>query len=187
MNQLCLFTNLSSSDLAAWAQAIVGSAAIMAGAVAVQWQVRRGRLELSEREARAHDGLATLLIHLKNAAIESRAEKRKLERWPPGHPVDPSSRFRELADAIQRYPLESITAEVPFEAILTAKRISREIEPLVGPEPELDVNPELEGVFQDYVRVLEQSILLLRVEARRLLKGERARHAAATSLTPKGS
>ena len=101
MNELCVLTNLSSSDVAAWAQATVGAFAIVVGAGAVFWQVRRSRMELSEREARAHDGLARLLIHLKDCAVEARAEKRKTERWPAGHPAEPSSRFKELAEAIR--------------------------------------------------------------------------------------
>lgn len=181
MNELCLLTNLSSSDMAAWAQAAVGAIAIVVGAFAVYWQVRRGRMELSEREARAHDGFARLLIHLKDAAIEARAEKRKIARWPPGHPAEPSSRFRELAEAIERYPLESIQAEVPFEALLNARRASKEIWPLVNPEPELDINPDFERTFREYVDLLEQQILLLRGEAQCLLRGERARHGAAAT------
>ena len=60
MNQLCFLTDLTGSDVAAWAQAVVGMLAIIAGAIAVHWQIRRGRLELAEREARAYDGLARL-------------------------------------------------------------------------------------------------------------------------------
>ena len=179
MNELCFITNLSSSDAASWAQATVGAIAIVAGGAAVVWQVKRNRMELSEREARLHDGLARLLIHLKDSAIDSRAEKRKIERWPPGHPAEPSSQFKELADAIQRYPLEAIHAELPFEALLNARRAAREMWPLVSPEPELDVNQNFENTFQHYIGLLEQQILLLRAEAQRLIKGERARHAAA--------
>ena len=179
MKELCVLTNLSSSDVAAWAQATVGAVAMMVGASAVFWQVRRNRMEVSEREARAHDGLARLLIHLKDCAIEARAEKRKLKRWPIGHPAEPSSRFKELADAIRRYPLEAIHAELPFEALLNARRAAIEIWPLVGPEVELDLNENFERTFQAYIGLLEQQILLLRAEAQRLLKGERARHAAA--------
>ena len=51
--------------------------------------------------------------------------------------------------------------------------------PLVSPEPELDVNQNFENTFQQYVGLLEQQILLLRAEAQRLIKGKRARHAAA--------
>jgi hypothetical protein len=179
MNELCLLTHLSSADVAAWAQATVGAIAIVVGAAAVFWQVRRNRLELSEREARSHDGLARLLIHLKDSAVEARAEKRKIERLPLGHPAEPSSRFKELAEAIQCYPLEAIHAELPFEALLNARRVVSEMWPLVSPEPELDINPNFESTFQEYVGLLEQQILLLRAEAQRLLKGERARHAAA--------
>lgn len=97
VNNLCLLTNLTSSDVAAWAQAFVGSAAILAGAYSVWWQVRRGRMELLEREAFALDGLARLLVHLKDYAVEARLEKRKLERWPPGHPAEPHIRYAQLA------------------------------------------------------------------------------------------
>lgn len=41
MNQLCILSNMSSSDWAAWAQAIVSALAIVAGAFAVRWQVGR--------------------------------------------------------------------------------------------------------------------------------------------------
>jgi len=141
MNQLCLSTNLSSWDIAAWAQAIVSSIALIVGACVVIWQTRRARLELCEREARAHDGLARLLIHLKESAQEARAERRKLERWPPGHPAEPSSRFNELANALHQFSLDSIHGEVPLNALLTARRAARELAPIVGPDPELEVNP----------------------------------------------
>ena len=179
MNNLCLLTNLTSSDFAAWAQAIVGSIAIIVGARVVIWQTDRARREASEREARELDGLTRLLIHLKDTAHEARAEKRKLERWPPGHPAEPSTRYRELADAIHTFPLEAVHGEVSFEALLNARRAAREIQPLVGPESELDVNPNFQNVFGQYVGLLEQQILLLRSEAERLMKGERPRHAAA--------
>ena len=51
--------------------------------------------------------------------------------------------------------------------------------PFVGPEPELDVNPDLERNFHELVAILDQQILVLRGEAKRLMKGERAWHAAA--------
>lgn len=179
MNQLCLFTNLTSSDLAAWAQALVGSIAIIAGAVAVHWQTRRARMELCEREALALDGLARLLIHLKDTAVEARAEKKKTERWPPGHPAEPSARYLEVAEAVRSFPLEAVPGEVSFDALLTARRASREIEPLVGREPELNINPNFETVFHAYIGILEQQILQLRIEAQRRMKGEKPRHSAA--------
>lgn len=179
MNQLCFLTDLTSSDVAAWAQAVVGMLAIISGAIAVHWQVRRGRLELAEREARTHDGLARLIIHLKDAAVEARAEKRKIRRLPQGHPAEPNLRFQKLAESIQRFPLEAVVAEVPLEALMNARRASKEMWPLVNPEPELDENQNFERTFAEYIGLLEQQILLLRVEAQRLLKGERARHAAA--------
>ena len=108
MNQLCLLTNLSSSDIAAWAQAIVSSVAIIAGASVVFWQTRRARLDQSEREARVLDGLALLLIHLKESAQAARIEKKKLERLPPKHPAEPSARFQQLIEAIHRFPLEAV-------------------------------------------------------------------------------
>lgn len=136
-------------------------------------------MEFSEREARSHDGLARLLIHLKDCAVEALAEKRKTERWTAGHPAEPSSRFKELAEAIRRHPLAAIHAELPFEALLNARRAASEMSSLVNPEPELDVNPNFERTFQEYVGLLKQQILLLRAEAQCLLKGERARRAAA--------
>ncbi|WP_146097340.1 hypothetical protein [Rhodoferax sp. TS-BS-61-7] len=187
MNELCVLSNLSSSDWAAWTQAGVGAIAMIVGAVAVVWQVRRNRMEISEREARAHDGLARLLIHLKDSAVEARLEKRKLERWPLGHPAEPSSRFKELADAIQSYPLDAIQAEVPFDALLNARRAAREMWPLVSPESEININPDFENTFQQYVGLLEQQILQLRAEAERLYRGEPARHAAAAEMTGSAS
>lgn len=179
MNKLCFLTNLSTSDFAAWAQAGVGALAMMVGACAVFWQVKRARMELSEREARAHDGLARMLVHLKDAAIEARAEKKSINRLAGNDPTEPSSRFKELAEAIQRYPLEAIHAEVPFEALLNARRVAKEMWRLVDETPELDARQDSETLFNAYIGALEQQILLLRGEAERLLKGERARHAAA--------
>ena len=140
MNTLCLNTNLTSSDVAAWAQAIVSSIAIIVGASVVIWQTRRTRLEASAREARDLDGLARLLLHLKDIAHEARAEKRKMERWPPGHPAEPSTRYRELADAVHTFPLEAVHGEVSFEALMNARRAAREIQSFVGPEAEVDLN-----------------------------------------------
>ena len=180
MNQLCLFTNLGSSDLAAWAQAIVSSLAIVAGAGVVIWQTRRARLELSEREARSLDGLARILIHLKDCAQEARDEKRKVNRWPVGHPAEPSTRFTELSEALHRFPLEAAQGEASLEALLRARRVAKEMMPLVGPEPELEVNENFERTYRTYIDILEESIAQLRSEAKSLMKGERARHAAGT-------
>jgi hypothetical protein len=179
MNQLCFFMNLSSSDIAAWAQTIVSSLAIVVGASVVFWQTRRARLELSEREARSLDGLARILIHLKDCAIEARNQKKKIERWPVGHPAEPSARFIELSEALHRFPLEAAQGEAALEALLNARRVAKEMMPLIGPEPELDVNKNFENTFHEYIGLFEQQIMLLRDEAQRLMKGERARHAAA--------
>ena len=84
---------MSSSDIAAWAQAIVSMVAIIVGAVVVYWQTRRARLEQSKREARELNGLALLLIHLKETAIEAHAERNKIERLPYGHSAEPSVIF----------------------------------------------------------------------------------------------
>lgn len=56
MNQLCLLTNLNSSDIAAWAQAIVSSIAIIAGASVVFWQTRLARLDLNGANVDRIDG-----------------------------------------------------------------------------------------------------------------------------------
>ena len=165
--------------MAAWVQAIVSSLAIVVGAGVVIWQTRRLRLEQSQREARTIDGLARLLVHLKDHAVEARAEKLKLERWPVGHPAEPHARFLELASALRHLPLESLNGEVPMEALLNARRAARELELLVSPEPELEVNPNFERVFQEYKGILEQQIMLLRIEAKRLMSGGSARPSAA--------
>lgn len=173
MNELCLLTNLTSSDVAAWVQAAVGSIAIAVGAYFVVWQVRRGRLHECEREANELNGLARLLVHLRDNAVEARLEKRKLERWPHGHPAEPSTRFIELAEAVLRMPLENVRGDAAFEALLNARRVAREIQPLVGPEPELDVAPNFQATFETYTKILDQQIEVLRKEARSLLKGQR--------------
>lgn len=180
MSQLCFLTNLTSSDMASWAQAAVSSIAIIVGAAAVFWQTKRTRLDQCKREARAINGLICLLTKLKSCAHEARAEKKKVHRWPIGHPAEPSTRFQELAEAIHHFPLEAAQGEVPLEALLNARRVAKEIQLVVGPEPELDVNPGFEGIFHEYTSILEQQIQLLRVEAQCLMKGERACHASAT-------
>ena len=173
MNQLCLLTGLTSSDIASWIQAVVGAVAIVVGAIAVWWQSRRARLEVCEREASALDGIARMLVHLKETAIEAREERKKIERWPEGHPAAPSTRSQEVAEAVRGFPLGAVLNEVAFEALLVARRASREIEPLVGPDIELDVNPNFEAVFSAYTGILEQQIKQLRAEAERRLKGEK--------------
>lgn len=179
MNQLCFLTNLTSSEIAAWFQAIVSSIAIIVGAWFVVWQTRRARLEQCEREAHMLNGLAHLLAHLKVCAQQARAERKKLARFPPGYPAEPNTRFLALSEAIHRYPLEAVQGEVPLEALLNARLIATEIQPLVGPEPELDVDPNFENFFQSHINILDQQILQLRNEAKRLMKGERVHHAAA--------
>lgn len=173
MNNLCLLTNLTSADIAAWAQAVVGSIAIVVGAYFVVWQVRRGRLQECEREANELLGLARLLVHLREGAVEARIEKRKLERWPHGHPSEPATRFLELAEAILRVPLENVHGDAAFEALLNARRVAKEIQPLVGPEPELDINPNFQSTYEAYIKIIDQQIEVLRKEAQALLQGKR--------------
>ncbi len=175
MNELCLLTNLSSSDVAAWAQAVVSSLAIVTGAFLVWWQVKRARMELLEKEAFSLEGLARLLVHLRDYAVEARLEKRKLERWPAGHPAEPHTRYAQLALAVTQYPLEALGPDSAFEAILSAQRVAREITFLVNPDPELDVNPNFQSAFEAYMNILDQQIEQLRGEAQRLLTGERTR------------
>ena len=173
MNNLCLLTNLTSADVAAWAQAVVGSIAIVVGAYFVVWQVRRGRLQECEREATELLGLARLLVHLREGAVEARLEKRKLKRWPYGHPAEPATRFLELAEAILRVPLENVHGDAAFEALLNARRVAKEIQPLVGPEPELDFNPNFQSTYEAYVKIIDQQIEVLHKEAQALLQGKR--------------
>lgn len=178
MKQLCLLTNLSSSDIAAWAQAVVSSVAIIAGASVVFWQTRRSRLDQSEREARALDGLALLLIHLKESAKTARAEKKRLERLPPEHPAEPSARFYQLIEAIHRFPLEAVHGAAPMDALLTSQRIGKELLPYVGPEPELDLIPDHEHWFNGYIGILDRQILFIQEETKRLRQGKRASYFA---------
>jgi hypothetical protein len=168
MNELCLLTHMTSSDIASWAQAAVGSIAIVVGAWVVNWQVRQGRKEAAESEARSLDGIARLVTHLRDTAVEARAEKRKLDRWPANHPAEPSTRYRELADAIHQLPFDCVRGEVAFEALLNTRRAAREMTPLLGPEPELDVNPSFEAVFLAYRQLLDEQIKRLRDESVRL-------------------
>lgn len=174
MNKLCFLTNLSSSDIAAWAQAIVSSIAIIAGASVMVWQTGRTRLEQSEREARMLDGLALLVIHLKESAHEARAERKKLERLPPNHPAEPSARFQQLVEAIHRFPLEAIHGAVPMDALLTSRRIGKELLPYVGPEPELDAIVSNDQWFTKYIEILDRQITSVQEESRRLVNGKRA-------------
>lgn len=77
--------------------------------------------------------------------------------------------------AITLYPLEAIRADIAFEAILNAQRVALEIDPLVNPEPELDVNPNFQATFEAYINILDTQIVHLRGEAQRLLNGQRTR------------
>ena len=165
MNNLCLLTDLSSSDVAAWSQAIVSSLAIAVGAYVVRWQVRRQRRDLLTAEAQRMQGLARLLCHLRDAAQDARQEKRKLERFPPGHPAEPFSRYAEVARAVVGFSLENCNGEAAFEALLNARRIAREIEPLVNVDPELDLDPNFQNTFESYIKILDEQIGLLRTEA----------------------
>jgi len=178
MSNLCLLTNMTSSDIAAWAQAIVSSIAMIVGAWVVYWQTRRARLEQSEREARALDGLALLLDHLRETAKSARAERKKIERLPHGHPAEPSTRYLQLMEAISRFPLEAVHGAVPMGALLTSQRVGNELQPYIGPEPELDVIPSNEQWFTDYIVILDRQIVFLQEEAKRLVDGKSASYFA---------
>ncbi len=160
--------------MAAWAQAIVSSIAIVAGALVVFWQTRRTRFEQSEREARMLDGLALLVIHLKESAHEARAEKKRLKRLLLDHPAEPSTRFQQLIEAIHRFPLEAIHGAVPMDALLTSRRIGKELLPYVGPEPELDAIAANDQQFVKYIEILDRQIVSLQGESKRLMSGKRA-------------
>ena len=85
MSQLCFLTNLSSSDMAAWVQAVASSLAIIVGAGAVYWQTRRARLEQSEREARALDAIGTYTM-LENDGFDE-VRRAFSYFWENGMPV----------------------------------------------------------------------------------------------------
>ena len=173
MNVSCLLTNLTSSDLAAWAQAIVGATAIVVGACCVVWQARRARLQGYEREATELYGLARLLIHLRDTAEEARLERREVQRWPTCHPAEPATRFSELAEALFRMPLGVVYGDAALEALLKTRIVASKIRPLLGPEPELSVNTDLQAMFESCIGILDQQIEILLREANDLLKGKR--------------
>ena len=180
MNELCFATNLSSSDIASWAQASVSALAIVAGTGAIFWQVRRARLELAEREARAHDGLARLLVHVKDSARDARQQKLlAMHTFKALTSGDPPEHFKTLAAALEGYPLDSIQSELPLEVLLNARAISRQLWPLVAMQDDLDLDGDSDARFHGHIGALESQISSLRDEASRLLRGERARHAAA--------
>lgn len=139
----------------------------------VVWQTHQAHLAATAREAGELFGLARLLTHLREVAHEARAEKTRTERWPHGHPAEPSTRYRELADALHKFPLEAVHGEVSFDALLNARRAAREMQPLVGPEVELDAKT---NTFVKYIDMLDKQILLLHVEAKRLMGGEPTSH-----------
>lgn len=172
MNQLCFLTNLSSSDVAAWAQAVVSSVAIIVGALVVSWQTRRTRLEQNEREAHTLAGLALLINYLKEAACEARAEKKKLHRLPQNSPAEPSYRFQQLIEALHRFPLETIHGAIPMDALLTSQRIGRELLPYIGPEPELDVAPANDEPFMKYIEIFDRQVAAIEAEGMRLMSGK---------------
>jgi len=74
---------------------------------------------------------------------------------------------------VLRLPLESVHGDAAFEALLNTRRVAKEIQPLVGPEPELDVNPNFQATFEAYIKILDQQIGVLRKEADALLAGKR--------------
>jgi len=65
-----------------------------------------------------------------------------------------------------------------MDALLTSQRIGKELLPFVGPEPELDLVPDHEHSFGEYIRVLDRQIQFLQGEAKRLMEGKRASYFA---------
>jgi hypothetical protein len=74
--------------------------------------------------------------------------------------------------------MEAVLNEVAFEALLQARRASREMELLVGPEAELDVNQQREQVFADYLQIIDDQIKQVQMEAERRKEGEPPMQAA---------
>ncbi|MDN4592142.1 hypothetical protein DBA29_27045 [Xenophilus aerolatus] len=68
--------------------------------------------------------------------------------------------------------MEAVLNEVAFEALLQARRASREMELLVGPEAELEVNHKHNKVFAAYIKIVDDQIRQVREEANRRKNGK---------------
>lgn len=180
MNELCFLTNLTSSDVAAWAQAIVSSLAIVIGVLVVGWQTHQTRLEAGKREARSLDGLALLIAHAVRCAETTKDELYKSRTCPQAERWDPSKRFQSLVKDIERFPIESVQGEAPVEALLASRAAMDQLYLLIGPEPTLGQLP-MDGLdFSECIETMNRQVDLLRAEARSLMKGMRVRYTAPT-------
>lgn len=168
MNQLCLLTDLTSSEMAAWFQAIASFLSIVTGFLVVYCQNRNARQEQKKREARMLEGIALLLDHLKELARNAWTEKKKLERLPVGGPAEPSVLYQEFAEEIHHFPLEAAHGEIPIRALLEARRISNELLPFVNPGVMLDTDPDCERIFNEHIKKLDSQIRSLQKESKRL-------------------
>lgn len=168
MNQLCLLTGLTSSEMAAWTQAIASILTIVAGIWVMYRQMRYARREQNDREARMLEGIALLLSHLKELARNAWAEKKKLKRLPVGDSAEPGTIYQEFAKEIHHFPLEAAHGEIPIRALLIARRISNELQPFVNPGVMLDTDPDCERIFNEHIKKLDSQIRLLQKESKRL-------------------
>lgn len=169
MNQLCLLTDLTTSEMAAWFQAVASFLAIVSGFLVMTCQMRYARQEQNNREARMLEGIALLLSHLKELARNAWAEKKKLERLPVGDPAEPSTIYQEFAKEIHHFSLEAAHGEIPIRALLIARRISNELLPFVNPGVMLDTDPDCERIFNEHIKKLDSQVRLLQKESKRLI------------------
>ena len=173
MNELCLFTKLTSSEIAAWAQATVAALAIFIGALVVVWQTRQTRIEAGEREARKLDGLALLINYAVRCSEKTIEELHVSRTYPQAERWDPSKKFQSIFKDIAQYPIDSAPGKVPVEALLASRAAMDQLYLLIGPEPTLGQQPMDGLVFSECIETMKKQIDLLQDEATNLRKGHK--------------
>jgi hypothetical protein len=126
MNNLCFLTNLTSSEIAAWAQAIFAGAAILAAGYIANWQARKqyeGARALQESDRlQAQRRLVSATARIaRNALVVAQMTAKEIDtRDKIGKIVDQQN----YIDREELARLSEVIKEIPLHALPTAEIVS---------------------------------------------------------------
>jgi hypothetical protein len=129
---LCLFTNVTSSEWAAWVQAIGSLAAVMSGTAAVFWQNHQAKKVQRTRDVERIRAVA-MLLRLSAEAMEKWLKLWKCEEVPEPKVIQQHWRTFELAaEELRRIGGDVALSPVIVMNLILARECVRHISEAVG-------------------------------------------------------